>query len=151
MASILKKLKKLRNPYLAADAIICRGDEILLVERKEPVAGAWTIPGGIVDWGEAVEDATIREVKEETDLEIGLRDILGVYSDPVRDPRGHIISIVFVAEVKGGELKVSREHSDARWFELSRTGSLKMHADHRKILKDFLKWKKQKGTYWSSK
>ena len=89
-----------KNPVPAVDAIIQMDTQILLVKRKnEPFRGYMAIPGGFVNEGETVEDAAKREVREETSLDIELVDILGVYSDPKRDPRGHIMSTVFIAYV----------------------------------------------------
>ena len=82
------------------DAIVERDDKLLLVKRKkDPFKGSLSFPGGKVDIGEKVEDAVKRELREETSLEIELTDILGVYSDPARDPRGHRISVTFIARI----------------------------------------------------
>jgi 8-oxo-dGTP diphosphatase len=88
------------TPLLTVDAVIelpeREGCPVVLIERKnEPVGLA--LPGGFVDVGESVESAVIRESLEEVGLEIRLKGILGVYSDPARDARGHTVSVVFVA------------------------------------------------------
>ncbi len=92
------------TPLLAADAIIelvdRPGRPIVLIERRNPPPG-WAIPGGFVDVGERVEHAAVREAREETGLIVTLRALLGVYSDPGRDPRGHTVSAVYVAEATG--------------------------------------------------
>ena len=92
------------TPPVAVDAIIELLDRpsrpIVLVERRNPPLG-WALPGGFVDLGETVEQATVREAREETGLDITLGPLLGVYSDPGRDPRGHTIGIVFVATARG--------------------------------------------------
>ncbi|WP_295436310.1 NUDIX hydrolase [uncultured Thiodictyon sp.] len=92
------------TPLLAADAIIelvdRPGRPIVLIERRNPPPG-WAIPGGFVDVGERVERAAVREAREETGLIVTLRALLGVYSDPGRDPRGHTVSAVYVAEATG--------------------------------------------------
>jgi len=86
-----------KNPTPTVDAIIQKNSQILLVKRKkEPFKGYLVLPGGFVNEGERVEDAVKREIKEETSLDIELIDILGVYSEPERDPRGHIMSTVFI-------------------------------------------------------
>jgi len=92
------------TPLLAADIIIelvDRSDRpIVLIKRKYPPVG-WAIPGGFVDIGESVEQAAVREAKEETALEVTLTKLLGIYSNPGRDPRGHTASVVFIAEASG--------------------------------------------------
>jgi 8-oxo-dGTP diphosphatase len=92
------------TPLLAADAIIELADRpgrpIVLIERLNPPHG-WAIPGGFVDVGERVEAAAVREAREETGLDVTLRALLGLYSDPARDPRGHTVTAVYVAEARG--------------------------------------------------
>jgi len=97
-------MPKPQTPLLAADVIIelcdCPGRPIVLVERKYPPAG-WAIPGGFVEIGETVEQAAMREMAEETGLTVQLKVLLGVYSDPRRDPRGHTVTVVYVGEAAG--------------------------------------------------
>jgi 8-oxo-dGTP diphosphatase len=92
------------TPLLAADTIIALVDRpgrpIVLIQRLNPPFG-WAIPGGFVDVGERMEQAAIREAAEETGLVVTLRALLGVYSDPGRDPRGHTVTGVYVAEACG--------------------------------------------------
>jgi len=95
---------KITTPLLTVDIIIELIDEpenpIVLIERKNPPYG-WALPGGFVDLGETLEHAAVREAKEETCLEVTLSFLLGAYSDPKRDKRGHTVSIVYVAQAKG--------------------------------------------------
>ncbi|MEN8260328.1 MAG: NUDIX hydrolase [Pseudomonadota bacterium] len=92
------------TPLIAADAIIELTDRpgrpIVLIERRNPPHG-WAIPGGFVDVGESVEAAAVREALEETGLQVTLKALLGLYSDPRRDPRGHTVTAVYVAEASG--------------------------------------------------
>ncbi len=92
------------TPLLAADVIIELSDRtgrpIVLIERRNPPHG-WAIPGGFVDIGETVEHAAIREAAEETGLDVHLVALLGIYSDPARDPRGHTVTAVYVCEASG--------------------------------------------------
>ena len=93
-----------RTPDLAVDVIIELEDRpgrpIVLIERRFPPAGH-ALPGGFVDVGETVENAARREAREETGLDITLGALLGVYSDPSRDPRGHTVSLVYIATATG--------------------------------------------------
>src|SRR5258708_40289699 len=82
-------------PPIAADIIAEIGDRVVLIERKNFPPG-WAIPGGFVDYGETVEQAAVREAREETSLEVELRALLGGYSRPDRDPRGQTIGIVYL-------------------------------------------------------
>lgn len=92
------------TPPVAADVIIelvdRPGRPIVLIERRFPPPG-WALPGGFVEVGETVEAAAAREALEETGLAVTLTGLLGVYSDPVRDPRGHTVGIVYVGEARG--------------------------------------------------
>lgn len=124
----------------AVDVVISKGDSnVLLVKRKnEPFSGKWALPGGMVDYGETVEQAAIREAKEETGLDVELEGLLGVYSDPERDPRGQVISIVFAASEKGGKLKnKTKETDDAMWALLTKTDGIQLAFDHAAIIEDF--------------
>ena len=120
---------------LTVDAVIPYKGGIVLIKRKnEPFKGYYALPGGIVEYGEKVEDAVIREVREETGLECRIKKLVGVYSDPNRDPRGHFVSICFLMEVIGGELKASSDAEDVKVFKL---GDLpKLAFDHEKMIKD---------------
>jgi NUDIX domain len=99
--------------------------------------------------GERVEDGLKRELKEETNLDVEPKDILGVYSDPSRDPRGHRISITFLATIKSGDAKAADDAESIEWLPINEQKDLAF--DHNKILKDYRQWKQTKGTYWSSK
>src|SRR5580704_11177142 len=87
-------------PPIAADIITEIGDKVVLIERKNFPPG-WAIPGGFVDFGETVEQAAVREAREEISLEVELRALLGVYSRPDRDPRGQTITVVYVGRASG--------------------------------------------------
>ena len=89
-----------RNPLLTVDIIIETEGGIVLIERKNPPHG-WALPGGFVDYGESVEQAAIREAKEETSLRVRLVDQFFTYSDPKRDSRHHTVSTVFIATAQG--------------------------------------------------
>ena len=126
-----------KSPKLAVDAVILKNDSIILIKRKyDPYSGNWALPGGFVEYGETVEDALIREAKEETGLDVRIKRIVGVYSDPDRDPRGHTVSVCFLCEIAGGDLNADTDASDAREFKLSKLPGLAF--DHTKILEDVI-------------
>lgn len=139
-----------RNPVPTVDAILQRGSKILLIRRKnEPFKGMLALPGGFVNQGETVEDAVKREVREETSLEVEPIDILGVYSNPNRDPREHTLSVVFVAIILSGNEKAQDDASKLEWVELSNVQTAAF--DHQQILDDYRQWKANMGTFWSTK
>ncbi|MBK6627891.1 MAG: NUDIX hydrolase [Flavobacteriales bacterium] len=121
---------------LTVDAVIT--DEygrVLVMERgTEPFFGTWVLPGGYVDPGETVEQACIREVCEELGLEVKLIGLIGIYSEPGRDPRGSVVSIAYGAEVIGGTLTVTAEARAHRWLEPGE--DVPMGFDHARILAD---------------
>jgi 8-oxo-dGTP diphosphatase len=119
-------------------AITCDKDSIILIKRKnEPYKNFWALPGGFVEYGETVESAALREVKEETQLEVKLNRILGVYSDPRRDPRGHMVTICFIASILRGRLKADTDATEARCFVREEIYNLNLAFDHKNILEDF--------------
>ncbi len=124
-----------RNPALTVDGVLIENEEILLIRRgREPFKGRWALPGGFVEYGETTESAVLREVREETGLETEIIRLLGVYSDPDRDPRGHTVSVVYMLRRKGGNLKGGDDASEARLFSLDSLPE--MAFDHEKIVRD---------------
>jgi len=141
-----------KNPIPTVDIIIEKDDKVVLIRRKnEPFKGRLAIPGGFVNEGELIEDRAIIEAKEETSLDIELKEILGVYSIPDRDPRGHLMTTVFIAKLISGRVKGGDDAAEASWFKLTDEILNEVSFDHKKILTDYLKWKGKKGTYWSTK
>ncbi len=123
-----------KNPFPTVDIIIEVEGGIVLIERKNPPHG-WAIPGGFVDYGETVEVAAVREAREETGLVVQLTGLLGVYSDPSRDPRSHTISTVFVASAAGRPV-ADDDAADAGVFTED-TLPEDIAFDHREILADY--------------
>ncbi|MBI5675316.1 MAG: NUDIX hydrolase [Nitrospirae bacterium] len=123
-----------RNPFLTVDAIIEIDGGIILIKRKNPPPG-WAIPGGFVDYGETLEDAVIREAKEETSLDINLVRQFHTYSDPKRDPRHHTVSTIFIATASGNPVAAD----DAAEVKIFTRENLpkEIAFDHRKILEDY--------------
>ena len=128
-----------RNPLPTADVIIEVGDRIVLVRRKYPPEG-WAIPGGFVETGETVESAAVREALEETGLPVTLVALLGVYSDPARDPRHPTISTVYVGRANGTPAG-GDDAAEARLFSEADLPS-PIAFDHAAILADYFRYKK---------
>lgn len=108
------------RPLVGVGVLIRDGDRYLLVRRAaEPDAGLWTIPGGLVEVGERVKEAAVREAREETGLEVEIIDLLGVVDKIVRDEEGrirfHFVILDYLAGVKGGKLRASSDALEARW------------------------------------
>jgi 8-oxo-dGTP diphosphatase len=122
-------------PLLTVDAFIIMEGRYVLIERKNPpFQGQWALPGGFVDVGETVEAAARREAHEETGLEVELLALLGVYSDPARDPRGHTVSVVYLAKPAGGALSAGDDAASARLFAPDEDVSLAF--DHGAVVRD---------------
>jgi 8-oxo-dGTP diphosphatase len=117
---------------LTVDSIIMTNQgEIILVKRVfDPYKDCWALPGGFVEYGETVEDAVIREAKEETGLDIRIEKLSGVYSDPNRDPRGHSVSVCFLCKAVGGELKTSVETKKVKAFSKKELKTTRLAFDH---------------------
>ena len=130
--------KYYRNPFPTVDVVIHHPEKgVVLVKRKNPPLG-WALPGGFIDYGETVEQAAVREALEETHLRVRLEGLLGVYSDPARDPRHHTISTVFIATAENPEaVSGGDDASEARFFSLDALPVLVF--DHAAILEDYTK------------
>lgn len=126
------------TPVLAADVIIRLDgrprNEVVLIERRNVPLG-WAVPGGFVDVGETVEQAAVREMREETGLEVTIEALLGVYSDPARDPRGHTVTVVYVGSASGEP----RALDDARNIVVApaERPPQPLVFDHARILEDY--------------
>jgi 8-oxo-dGTP diphosphatase len=131
-------MSEYRNPVPTVDIIISirknSESRIVLIKRKNPPFG-WALPGGFVDYGESLENAAVREAKEETGLDVKLIRQFHVYSDPSRDPRQHTISIVFLAEADGVPVGMD-DAAEAELFDLDNLPS-PMAFDHGEILRDY--------------
>jgi 8-oxo-dGTP diphosphatase len=119
------------------DAVVVRDGKVLLVKRgRPPFEGLYALPGGFVEEGETVEAAAERELLEETGVRARVERLLGVYSEPGRDPRGHVASVVFVMRYEGGEPEGGDDAADAEWLPLDRM-PVAMAFDHARIIADF--------------
>jgi 8-oxo-dGTP diphosphatase len=158
---------KHKNPAPAVDFLISKDDnsKILLVRRKnDPFKGMLSIPGGFINEGETAEDAMIREAKEETSLVVEPIAILGVYSDPQRDPRMHTISVTFITRIVQGNEDARDDAASLQWINIEDEldgliQSQQIAFDHSKILYNYKQWiKAVRGsvdttnlTFWSTK
>jgi 8-oxo-dGTP diphosphatase len=144
---ICEEAKKLKipewvkpTPLLTVDGIIKIFNPdfqgIVLIKRKNPPLG-YALPGGFVDYGEKVEDALIREMKEETNLDVKIEKLLGIYSNPKRDPRMHTASAVFVCRAEDLP-KAGDDAKETMLIKLEEIPWNKLVFDHAQILKDFL-------------
>lgn len=140
-------MNKYRNPVPTVDIIIEIDREdgkegIVLIERKNPPYG-WALPGGFVDYGESLEEAAIREAKEETSLDIQLKNQFHTYSDPERDPRQHTISTVYVAKAQGKP----KAQDDAKEIGVFTEEEINfpLAFDHQKILRDYFEQNKKRN------
>lgn len=131
------------TPLLAVDIIIEMVDQpgqlIVLIERRNPPHG-WALPGGFVDLGETLEQAAVREAKEETSLDVTLKSLLGCYSDPARDPRGHTVSPVYIGEAFGTPVAAD-DAVHLAVYALDRLPD-KLAFDHARILADYRRFLK---------
>jgi 8-oxo-dGTP diphosphatase len=125
-----------KTPLLTTDCVVGDAKKARAAGAARPPAlqGKYALPGGFVDVGETVEDACRRELKEETGVKAGRLELLGVYSDPKRDPRGHICSVAFLTRVARATPKGGDDAAAAKWIE--DWSKLDLAFDHAKILRD---------------
>ncbi len=127
------------SPVLSVDGLIIEDRKIILLKRAiYPFKDFWVLPGGKVKYGETVEQAIVREIKEELGIKIRIKRLLGVYSNPSRDPRYHSVSIAYVLKRISGKIKLNFEASQFKYFSLNKLPK-KIGFDHRKIINDFKK------------
>ena len=126
------------SPKLTVDGVLLEENELLLIQRRhDPFKGVWALPGGFVDYGETTEQALVREMEEETGLIVKIGELVGVYSDPTRDPRGHTVSIVYLVERIRGTLCGGDDAAMAQFFNYESLPVLAF--DHHMIINDVLR------------
>ena len=137
--------EKFKKPSVTADIIVQDHDSILLIERKrEPYKGCWALPGGFLDVDEeTVAQTAKRELEEETNLKVNLEDLelIGETSAPNRDPRGHIVSLIYVAKDYTGNLKAGDDAANAKFFPIDNLPPLAF--DHNIMMDKYNKWRKK--------
>jgi ADP-ribose pyrophosphatase YjhB (NUDIX family) len=128
---------------VGSSAVVVDGENRILLQRRSD-SGNWALPGGVMDIGETFAESALREVKEETGFDVRIDRIVGIYSDP-----GHVFayddgevrqefSICLACSIVGGELAVSNESTDVRFFTASEIQDLTMHESIRRRIRDFL-------------
>jgi len=129
---------KYKSPRLTCDGILIKDKKILLIKRKNnPYKNKWALPGGFVEYGEKVEESVVREFYEETGLKTKISELIGVYSDPNRDPRGHTITVVYLLEILEGNLTSGDDAVDAKFFDINKLPELAF--DHDVIINDVIR------------
>lgn len=125
-----------RTPALATDCVVfdAKGRVLLVRRRFPPFKGRYALPGGFVEIGETAEDACRRELMEETGVKAARLRLVGVYSDPKRDPRGHTCAVVFAARVRSAKVRAGDDAEAAEWVEKWRETELAF--DHARIVAD---------------
>lgn len=128
------------TPWVGVGAIIIEGDRVVLVKRAHPpIQGHWSIPGGVLEVGEMVREAAVREAREETGLIVEPGELLGVYDRILRDSEQrvqyHYVLIDFLCRPVGGELFAASDATEARWFTREDLPALNLAEDTLDVLK----------------
>lgn len=140
--------KRCNFRHMGVDVIIEMDKKILLIRRKNrPFKNMLALPGGKIEPNETIEDAAIREAKEETNIDVRLKSVLGIYSNASRDPR-KIITTVFIGEPKNKNFKAGSDALEIGWYNMNKK-NLNLAFDHNKIISDYLIWKKNKKIFLS--
>lgn len=137
-----------KKPSVTADGIVTKDGMVLLVRRgNDPFKGSYALPGGFLDRGETLEHCVAREVREETGIKAEVNQLVGVYSSPNRDPRGHFVTAVFHMRPTGGTLKAGDDADRAEWVHMDKLPELAF--DHAEIIHDFTsgRWLKEKKCF----
>jgi 8-oxo-dGTP diphosphatase len=126
-------------PLVGVGAIIIEGDQVLLVKRAHPpIQGQWSIPGGVLEVGETVREAAVREAREETGLTVEPGELLGVYDRILRDPEQrvqyHYVLIDFLCRPLGGELLAASDAAEVRWFGREQLPGLRLAEDTLEVI-----------------
>ncbi len=123
-----------QNPVPAAGVLLRRNHDVLLVKRRfEPRAGLWSLPAGFMEYGETVEETAVRELKEETNLDVVLTRLFGVYTG-CDDPRNQAVLIVYEGKITGGQLRPGDDASDVRFFPLDALPKEIAFEAHKRVL-----------------
>ena len=131
---------KYKIPSITTDIFIFDENlNFILIKRKnDPYKDYWALPGGFVEYGESVETAAVREAKEETSIDVELKDLVNVYSEPDRDPRGHTITIAYTAKGNMNNMKADSDAKEIGVFSQEKLKEIKIAFDHENIIKECL-------------
>jgi 8-oxo-dGTP diphosphatase len=126
-----------KAPRLTVDSFVRdRRGRLLLVRRgRPPFRGMWALPGGFCEWKETTEECCARETLEETGVTVKVGKLLGVYSAPDRDPRGHTVTVLYAAKPLRGEAEGSDDAAEARWFTKKEIHELHFAFDHGEVIR----------------
>ena len=132
------------SPLVGVGAVIVRDNRVLLIRRGQPpLLGEWSLPGGVLECGETLREATIREAREETGLEVETGELLGVYERVIRSEDGrvryHYVLVDFLCREVAGNLKARSDAADVRWFESTELDGLNLPFDTRDVIEKGLK------------
>lgn len=127
------------HPLIGVGAIIIDADRVLLVKRAHPpIQGQWSIPGGVLEVGEMVREAAIREAREETGLIVEPGELLGVYDRILRDPEKrvqyHYVLIDFLCRATGGQLQAATDAAEVKWFKREELPALNLAEDTQEVI-----------------
>lgn len=127
------------SPLVGVGAVIVADGRALLIRRgRAPLSGAWSLPGGVLECGETLRDAAIREAREETGLVVEVREMLGVYERVIRSEDGrvryHYVLIDFLCRPVGGELQAGSDAAEASWFRREELPGLKLAYDANNVV-----------------
>ena len=134
-------------PRLTVDSWVRdRRGRLLLVQRgRPPFEGRWGLPGGFCEWKETTEACCARETREETGLRVKVGELLGVYSKPSRDPRGHNVTVLYRCRPTSGKATGGDDAADARWFSPRELKKVRYAFDHREIVMEHLAKDRRRG------
>lgn len=127
-------------PLVGVGAVIIEDGRVLLVKRGHPpLAGEWSIPGGVLELGETLREAAVREAREETCLTVEPADLLGVYDRVIRDDAGltiyHFVLIDFLCRPAGGKAQAADDADEVRWFTPAEVGELGLPEDTAEVVR----------------
>ena len=128
------------HPLVGVGAIIIKDERVLLVKRAHPpIQGQWSIPGGVLEVGELVREAAVREAREETGLIVEPGELLGVYDRVLRDPEKrvqyHYVLIDFLCRPTGGDLRAASDASEVCWFQPEDLPTLNLAEDTQEVIR----------------